>query len=77
MRNLRYLESGKQDVEQRLARLLLARMFEACRHVSTEEHRRLTLGFRRLFRQKVSGFVDSPVSVSEDQNQQANHEEDD
>lgn len=77
MRNVWCLDPGRQDIEQRLARLLLTRMFEACRHVSTHEHGGLTLGFRRLFRQEVSGFVYCPVSVSEDQNQQANHKEDD
>ena len=77
MRNLRYLDSGEQDVEQRVARLLLAGMSEASRQFSTQEHCRLTLGFGRLFRQEVSGFVYRPVSVREDQNQKANHEEDD
>lgn len=77
MRNVRYLDSGEQNVEQRPARLLLAGMFETRRHFPTGAHRRLTSSFRRLFRQKVAGFVYRPVSVSEDQNQQANHEEDD
>ena len=77
MRNLRHLDSGEQDVEQRLARLLLARMSEARRHFSTQEHCGLTLGFRGLFRQEVAGFVYSAVGVREDQDQQANHEEND